>query len=158
LDIEGKTFDALLQDIQFHPVSDHIIHVDFKQISFEKEVATYLPIKLIGESAGIKQGGKLRLKRRKLKVKALPGNLPDFIEIDITKLDIGESIKIGEVVIDNLELLDPHRSMIVAIASSRIAKGMEEEVVEEEEVTEEGEVVESAVEESSATEEEKTEE
>lgn len=158
LDIEGKSFDALLQDVQFHPVSDHIIHVDFKQISFDKEVATYLPIKLVGESVGIKQGGKLRLKRRKLKVKALPGNLPDFIEIDITKLDIGESIKIGEVVIDNLELLDPHRSMIVAIASSRIAKGMEEEVVEEEEVTEDGEAVESAVEESSATEEEKTEE
>ena len=158
LDIDGRTFETLLQDIQFHPVSDHIIHVDFKQISFDKEVATYLPIKLVGESVGIKQGGKLRLKRRKLKVKALPGNLPDFIEIDITKLDIGESIKIGEVVIDNLELLDPHRSMIVAIASSRIAKGMEEEVVEEEEVTEEGEVVESAVEESSATEEEKTEE
>jgi len=158
LDIDGRTFETLLQDIQFHPVSDHIIHVDFKQISFDKEVATYLPIKLVGESVGIKQGGKLRLKRRKLKVKALPGNLPDFIEIDITNIDIGESIKIGEVVIDNLELLDPHRSMIVAVASSRIAKGMEEMVEEEEEVTEEGEAVESDVEESSATEEEKTEE
>ncbi len=158
LDIDGRTFETLLQDIQFHPVSDHIIHVDFKQISFDKEVATYLPIKLVGESVGIKQGGKLRLKRRKLKVRALPGNLPDFIEIDITNIDIGESIKIGEVVIDNLELLDPHRSMIVAVASSRIAKGMEEMVEEEEEVTEEGEAVESDVEESSATEEEKTEE
>ena len=158
LDIDGRTFETLLQDIQFHPVSDHIIHVDFKQISFDKEVATYLPIKLVGESVGIKQGGKLRLKRRKLKVKALPGNLPDFIEIDITNIDIGESIKIGEVVIDNLELLDPHRSMIVAVASSRIAKGMEEMVEEVEEVTEEGEAVEGDVEETSATEEEKTEE
>ena len=158
LDIDGRTFETLLQDIQFHPVSDHIIHVDFKQISFDKEVATYLPIKLVGESVGIKQGGKLRLKRRKLKVRALPGNLPDFIEIDITNIDIGESIKIGEVVIDNLELLDPHRSMIVAVASSRIAKGMEEMVEEVEEVTEEGEAVEGDVEETSATEEEKTEE
>lgn len=160
LDIDGKSYDALLQDVQFHPVTDHIIHVDFKQISFNKEVATYLPIQLVGDSDGIKQGGKLRLKRRKLKVKALPGNLPDFIEIDITKLDIGESIKIGEVKIDNLELLDPHRSMIVAIASSRIAKGMEEEVIEAvEEAEVEGEAVdESAVEETSAKEEEKTEE
>ena len=136
LDIDGKIYDALLQDIQFHPVTDRILHADFKQISFDKKVVTLLPIKLVGESVGIKQGGKLRQKRRKLKIKALPEHLPDFVEIDITNLEIGDSIKIGEIIHDNLEMLDPHRSMVVAVASSRIAKGMEEAIEEEEEVTE----------------------
>ncbi|MDX2444402.1 MAG: 50S ribosomal protein L25/general stress protein Ctc [Bacteroidales bacterium] len=148
LDIDGTSYDTLLQDVQFHPVTDRILHVDFKEISFDKEVATYLPIKLVGDSAGIKEGGKLRLKRRKLKVKALPGNLPDFVEIDITNLEIGESVKIGEVVSDSLEMLDPHRSMIVAIASSRVAKGMEE-AIEEEELVAEGEETEEGAAEAS---------
>lgn len=141
LDINGKIYDALLQDIQFHPVTDRIIHLDFKHIFFDKEVITYLPVKLIGDSIGIKNGGKLRQKRRRLKVKALPDNLPDFLEIDITEMEIGQSVKVGELKYDNLNLLDTHRAMVVAIASSRLAKGMEiaeEEVAEgEEAVTEE---------------------
>jgi len=141
LDINGKIYDALLQDVQFHPVTDRIIHLDFKQMFFDKEVITYLPIKLIGDSIGIKNGGKLRQKRRRLKVKALPDNLPDFLEINITEMEIGQSVKVGELKYDNLNLLDTHRAMVVAIASSRLAKGMEiaeEEVAEgEEAVTEE---------------------
>jgi large subunit ribosomal protein L25 len=123
--IDGKEYNALLQDIQFHPVTDRIIHVDFKEISFDKEVITHLPVKVIGDSVGIKKGGKISQKRRKLKVKALPLNLPDFVEVDITDLDIGESIKVGELVIENLTMLDPHRSMIIAVVSSRLSKGME---------------------------------
>lgn len=130
--LDGKEYDALLQDIQFHPVTDRIIHVDFKQIIFGKEVITYIPINLTGDSVGIKKGGKLRQKRRGLKVKGLPVNLPDILKIDITDLDIGDSFKVGDLSYENLTLLDPHRSMVVGIASSRLAKGMEEGVVEEE--------------------------
>ncbi len=125
LNIDGKEHDALLQEIQFHPVTDRIIHVDFKEISFDKEVITSLPVRVVGDSVGIKKGGKISQKRRKLKVKALPGNLPDFVEIDITELDIGQSIKVGELEIENLTMLDPHRSMIIAVVSSRLSKGME---------------------------------
>lgn len=137
--LDGKEYDALLQDVQFHPVTDQIIHIDFKQISFDHEVDTYLPVKLVGDSIGIKNGGKLRQKRRKLKVRALPTDLPDTLEIDISDLEIGDSYKVGDLTYDKISLLDPHRSMVVAVASSRIAKGMEEAETVGEEVTE-GEV------------------
>ena len=151
LTIDGQEHDALLQDVQFHPVTDRIIHIDFKEISFDKDVITHLPIKITGESTGIKQGGKLSQKRRKLKVKGLPSNLPDFVEIDITELEIGESIKVGELDVKNLSMLDPHRSMIIAVVSSRLAKGMEEgetgeEVVEEVEAGEETDTEDEAAE------------
>ncbi len=151
LTIDGQEHDALLQAVQFHPVTDRIIHIDFKEISFDKDVITHLPIKIIGESTGIKQGGKLSQKRRKLKVKGLPSNLPDFVEIDITELEIGESIKVGELDVKNLSMLDPHRSMIIAVVSSRLAKGMEEgetgeEVVEEVEAGEETDTEDEAAE------------
>lgn len=145
LHIDGKEHDALLQDIQFHPVTDRIIHVDFKEISFDKEVITHLPVRIVGDSEGIKKGGKISQKRRKLKVKALPGDLPDFVEIDITNLDIGESIKVGELDIEKLTFLDPHRSMIIAVVSSRLSKGMEagEEELEAEAAAEAAEAAEA---------------
>ncbi len=160
LTIDEQEHNALLQDVQFHPVTDRIIHIDFKEISFGKDVITYLPIKITGESIGLKEGGKLSQKRRKLKVKGLPKDLPDYIEIDITELEIGESIKVGELDIKNLSMLDPHRSMIVAVVSSRLSKGMEEgetgvEIADEVEAGEETGTEETGAEETGA--EEKTE-
>lgn len=141
LSIDGKEYDAVLQDVQFHPVTDRIIHLDFKEISFDSEVIINLPVKLVGDPIGVKNGGRLRLRRRKLKVKGLPVNFPDFLDIDIADLEIGDALKVGELSFDGLTLLDPHRSMVVAVASSRIAKGMEEAIVEvEEEVVEDGEL------------------
>ena len=151
INLEGKEYNALLQDVQFHPVTDRIIHIDFKEISFDHEVDTYLPVKLIGDSIGIKAGGKLRQKRRKLKVRALPTDLPSVLEIDLTDLEIGDSLKVGDLTYDKLSLLDPHRSMVVAVASSRIAKGMEEELPEAEGEGKEGE--EGEEEEAAASEE-----
>ena len=148
INLDGKEYNALLQDVQFHPVTDRIIHIDFKEISFDHVVDTNLPVKLIGDAVGIKAGGKLRQKRRKLKVRALPTDLPSMLEIDLTDLEIGDSLKVGDLSYDKLSLLDPHRSMVVAVVSSRIAKGMEEELPEAAEV--EGEEVE---EEEAATEE-----
>lgn len=125
LDIEGDQHKAIMQEIQFHPVTDKIIHIDFIEVFDDKPVIATIPVKLVGNSIGIKNGGKLRQRRRYLKVKGLMENLPDYLDIDMTNVDIGDVIKIGDLSFENLEILDPHRSMIASVVSSRVAmKGM----------------------------------
>ena len=161
LNIDGKDHDAIIQDVQFHPVTDRIIHLDFKEISFDSEVIINLPVKLEGDAIGVKDGGRLRLRRRKLKVKGLPEKFPNYLNIDISDMEIGDALKVGELKFDGLMLLDPHRSMVVAVASSRIAKGMEEAIIEEEEVEEAVEDTDEATDEAASKEadsEAKTEE
>lgn len=119
--IDGKIYKAVLKEIQFQPVTDKITHIDFVQVSDDKPVVMNIPIKVVGESIGIKAGGKLRLKRRTIKVKGLLNDLPDALEINITRLAIGSSIKIGELSYENLEILDPARAMVVAVISSRMS-------------------------------------
>ena len=87
---DGTTFNAILQDIQFHPVTDKILHIDFYQLFDDKAVTMEIPITFVGNSPGVRNGGVLRKNLRRLKVKALPGNLPDFIEADISELKIGK--------------------------------------------------------------------
>jgi len=149
LDIEGDKRKAVMQDLQFHPVSDKIQHIDFLEVFDGKPVIMNIPIRLVGSAEGIKEGGKPRQKRRTLKVRALPKHLPDVLEIDITNVNVGDVIKIGDLNYDNIELLDPERSMVYQIVSSRVAlAGMVIEdpdaVAEEEEAAEgeEGEVAE----------------
>ena len=160
LEVDGQTFDAVMQDIQFHPVSDNILHIDFVQVFPDKKVTVNLPVTLTGSSVGIRAGGKLRQRRRALKVNGLIKDMPDRLEIDLSDLDIGESMKVGDLSYDNLDVLDPARAMVVGVVSSRlISKGMEEAVPEEvEEVEEEvaeGEAGEAAPsEEGSAAQEE----
>jgi len=160
LEVDGQTFDAVMQDIQFHPVSDNILHIDFVQVFPDKKVTVNLPVTLTGSSVGIRAGGKLRQRRRNLKVNGLIKDMPDRLEIDLSDLDIGESMKVGDLSYDNLDVLDPARAMVVGVVSSRlISKGMEEAVPEEvEEVEEEvaeGEAGEAAPsEEGSAAQEE----
>ena len=138
LDADGEKYDAVIKDIQYHPVTDHIIHVDFAQVVPGNKITMNLPIHLTGNSAGLLAGGKLRQRRRSLKVKGLVEHMPDYLEIDMTEMDIGDSMKVGDLEYDNLEILDPHRAMVAGIVSSRlIAKGLREAVVEEEEVEEE---------------------
>jgi len=132
---------AVMQELQFHPVTDKLNHIDFVEVFDDKEVTVELPISLTGDAIGIKNGGKARQRRRVLKVRGLIENMPENLEIDITDLEIGDTIKIGDLSYDNLEILDPSRSMIFAVVSSRISKGMEagdEELAEAEEAAEEG--------------------
>ncbi len=132
LEVDGQVFDAVMQDIQFHPVSDNIIHIDFVQVFPDKKVTVNLPVRLTGSSVGILEGGKLRQRRRYLKVSGLIKDMPDRLEIDLTDLNIGESLKIGDLDYDNLEILDPPRAMVVGVVSSRlIAKGLREALPEE---------------------------
>ncbi|MDX9772557.1 MAG: 50S ribosomal protein L25/general stress protein Ctc [Bacteroidales bacterium] len=124
--VDDKTYSAVMKEQQFHPVSDKLLHIDFMQVTEDKPVTINIPIKITGVSSGVKAGGKLRLRRRSLKVKGLTSNLPDHLTIDITPLGIGESIKIGDLSFENLEIIDNKRAMIVAVEVSRISLQEEE--------------------------------
>ena len=117
----GETLNAVLQDIQFHPVTDKILHVDFYQLFEDKEIALNIPVNLIGNSRGVKNGGVLRRNFRKLRVKALPANLPDFIEIDITSLKILDKISVGDLPSENYTFMHPDNSVVCQIRTSRTA-------------------------------------
>ena len=140
--LNGKQHKAVLQELQFHPVTDKLHHIDFVEVSDDKLVTVEIPINLTGAAIGLKDGGKPRQRRRVLRVRGLIQNLPDTLDIDVTEVEIGDVIKIGDLTYDNLEILDPSRSMIYAIVSSRVSmKGMEidEPEVEEAEEGVEGE-------------------
>jgi large subunit ribosomal protein L25 len=126
----GETFDAVLQDIQFHPVTDNILHIDFYQLFENKEIALDIPVVLVGNSRGVKNGGVLRRNNRKLRVKALPVNLPDFIEIDITPLKIGDKVAIEDLKTDKYTFLHTDNTVVCQIKTARAA--IVDEVEEEE--------------------------
>jgi large subunit ribosomal protein L25 len=128
LKIEGKEFNVVLKDIQFHPVSDRIIHIDFTEVAINKPVIIGVPIKVIGDSVGIKAGGKLRIRRRSLLVKGIALDIPEFLPIDITEVKIHQTIKVGDLSFDKIELLDPKKSMVLAVATSRVAQKTPEEL------------------------------
>jgi large subunit ribosomal protein L25 len=131
LDIDGKVFKAVLHDIQFHPVTDKILHADFVQIFDNKPIIMDIPVVMTGDSVGVKAGGKLSVKRRNLKIKGLAVNLPDHLEVDVTDLKIHHSIKVGDVAFDKIELLDPKIVTIVTVSTSRVAVKTEEELAAE---------------------------
>jgi len=127
LNIDGEKHEAIMQALQFHPVSDELNHIDFIEVDEKKPVIINIPIVLTGNCIGVKNGGKLREKRRTLKVKGLVKNLPDTLEVDLTKVDVGDVVKVEDLKYPNIELLDTPRSMVVSVLSSRLAaKGMEE--------------------------------
>jgi large subunit ribosomal protein L25 len=123
--LDGKEFNVVLQDIQFHPVSDKILHADFVQIFEDKPVVIKVPVTITGTSAGVLAGGKLVIKKRNLKVKGLPKDLPEYITVDITNLKIHQSAKVGDLAFDKIELLDPKKEVVVSVATSRVAQKTE---------------------------------
>ncbi|MFB0939263.1 MAG: 50S ribosomal protein L25/general stress protein Ctc [Urechidicola sp.] len=126
----GEKFNAILQDIQFHPVSDKILHIDFYQLFSDKEVTMDIPVKLVGSAPGVIAGGSLRFPNRTLKVKGLPDNLPDFISADISKLNIGDRVLISDVDANKCTLL--HSDTMVVTQVRRARTVVEVEVEEEE--------------------------
>ncbi|MBU2938297.1 50S ribosomal protein L25/general stress protein Ctc [Lacinutrix sp. C3R15] len=118
---DGTTLNAVLQDIQFHPVTDRILHVDFYQLFDDKEISLNVPVNIVGNSRGVKNGGVLRKNNRKLRVKALPANLPDFIEIDITPLKIGDKISVRDLNQEKYTLLHSDNTVVCQIKTSRTA-------------------------------------
>ncbi|MGQ1785500.1 MULTISPECIES: 50S ribosomal protein L25/general stress protein Ctc [unclassified Saccharicrinis] len=137
LDIDGEKVEAILQDIQYHPVSDKIQHVDFLQIFEDKPVIIEIPVKLNGFAEGVRAGGQLSLVQRKLRVKALPANLPDTLNINIDHLKLGDSVKVGALAFENLELLNAKNSVVAAVKLTRAARAAQTPGGEEAEAAEE---------------------
>ncbi|MEP7263896.1 MAG: 50S ribosomal protein L25/general stress protein Ctc [Bacteroidota bacterium] len=119
LDIDGTTFKTVLKEVQYHPVTDAIIHIDFLEISDNKPVTISVPVKFTGASEGVKQGGKLVAKMRKLKIEALPSKLPDDITIDISDLKIGGSVRIRDMKREGVTFLDTENNVIVGVRVTR---------------------------------------
>jgi large subunit ribosomal protein L25 len=117
----GKTMNAIMQDIQVHPVSDKILHMDFFQLHDDKEITMEVPVNVIGKSPGVMAGGVLRLNQRKLKVKALPANLPDYIEVDITPLEMGNKLYVTKIVTTNFKLMHTDNTVVCQVRVSRAA-------------------------------------
>ena len=121
IELGNNAYNAILQDIQFHPVSDAILHIDFFQLLENREVVMEVPVKVIGKSPGVMAGGGLRLAQRRLKVKALPKNLPDFIEADITPLEMGNKLYVTKLAADNFKFMHPDNTVVCQVRVSRAA-------------------------------------
>jgi len=116
-----KSYNAILQDIQVHPVSDRILHMDFFQLDEKKEIMMEVPVKVTGVSPGVLLGGVLRLNQRKLKVKALPKDLPDYIEADITPMEMGNKLYVTALTSDKYKLMHPDNTVVAQVRISRAA-------------------------------------
>ena len=122
LDIDGTVYQSIIQDKQFHPVEEQLLHVDFLRTADDKMVKVEIPVKTEGFAKGIRKGGKLKLNLRTLKVKAMVKYLPDAITINVDDLDLGQSYKVGALVRENLEFLNAKAVPVVTIMITRAAK------------------------------------
>ncbi len=127
LDVEGKKTRAIVQDAQFHPLTDQVTHVDFLELFDNKEVSVNIPIKLTGTSPGVKMGGKLVQKLRTLRVKALPNNLPQEIKVPMESLEVGKSYRVGQVELKDAKVLNNADDTIVSVIMSRALRQAEQE-------------------------------
>src|SRR6478609_453934 len=126
LNIEGEESQAILQEVQFHPVSEVILHADFLRISEDRKIKMSIPARLVGQAPGVSKGGALIRKRSSLKVLGFPKDMPDHIDVDCSSLDFHHAIKVGDMKFPNLEFLDPKQASIAVVEVPRAAKLAEE--------------------------------
>lgn len=138
IDLAGKSYNAILQDIQFHPVSDRINHIDFFQLNEDKEIIMEVPVKITGTSPGVLLGGELRLNQRRLKVKALPKNLPDFVEANISELQMGNKLYVTKTTPGNFKLMHPDNTVVCQVKISRAAMKAAQEAAKAEKTAAKG--------------------
>jgi large subunit ribosomal protein L25 len=119
LTVDGKQYRSFIQDIQFHPVNDKLVHVDFLEVDANKPVKIQIPVRINGAAEGVKKGGKLMQNFRKLTVQALPDKLPDTIELNVDALNIGDGIRVRELNIEGLKFLDNASSYVVSVQITR---------------------------------------
>lgn len=124
LDIDGKKVKAILKDVQFHPVKDTILHIDFFQIDELKPIIMEVPVQLEGLAEGVKAGGKLTLQMRKLKVKALYNVIPEKLNVNVAHLGLGKTVKVGELSYEGLTLLNAKEAVVCAVQLTRAARGL----------------------------------
>ena len=127
VNVAGQSYEAVMREIQFHPVSDRVLHMDFYQISEDKPVIMEVPVKLQGFAEGVQAGGKLSLVVRKLKVKAIPANLPGEIVLDVTNLGLGKSIKVKDLSFENFEIVNAKEVVVAQIKLTRAARAAAQE-------------------------------
>ena len=123
LTIDGKPYQAIIQDLQFQPVTDEVLHMDFLQVFPDKAITIEVPVKLEGHAEGVKQGGVLSLEIRKLRVKGLYSNVPERLTIDVTELGLGKTIQVGQLAFDNLEVMNAKNAVVCAVKLTRAARG-----------------------------------
>ncbi|NDV45761.1 50S ribosomal protein L25/general stress protein Ctc [Paludibacter sp. 221] len=123
LNIDGKKSEAIMKDLQFHPVTDKILHIDFLQVNDKKPVVVEIPVKLSGLAEGVKAGGKMSLEMRKLKVRGIYTQIPESITLDVTSLGLGKSIQVGSVSVDKLEILNAKNAVVAQVKLTRAARG-----------------------------------
>lgn len=123
--VDGKKYVTVIKDIQYHPVSDKILHIDFFEVDASKPIKIQIPIKVAGSSPGVKAGGKLKQILRKLTVKGVMENIPDFFEVNISNLSIGQAIRVKDLTSETLEFTDPKSNVILTVSSARgmVAEG-----------------------------------
>lgn len=124
LDIDGKKVKAILKDVQFHPVKDTILHIDFFQIDELKPIIMEVPVQLEGLAEGVKAGGKLTLQMRKLKVRALYNVIPEKLTVNVAHLGLGKTVKVGELSYEGLTLLNAKEAVVCAVQLTRAARGL----------------------------------
>ncbi|MGL4993980.1 MAG: 50S ribosomal protein L25/general stress protein Ctc [Bacteroidales bacterium] len=124
LTIGDKTVKAVLKDLQFHPVTDKVLHIDFLEVFEDKAIVFEVPVKLEGLAEGVKQGGKLALEMRKLRVRALYNNIPEFLTINVSDLGLGKTVQVGQLSYENLELVNSKMAVVCAVKLTRAARGM----------------------------------
>ena len=122
-EIDGKKETGVMRDVQYHPVKDYPMHIDFFRVIPGKPVAIDVPIKIVGNSEGVKQGGKLTVQKRKIRVSGMVENLPDELIVDITELTLGKTIFVGDLSYDNLALLNPASTAVCSVIMTRAARG-----------------------------------
>jgi large subunit ribosomal protein L25 len=123
LTVNGEKKMAVLKDIQFHPVKDSILHIDFLEVNDKKPVTIEVPVKLEGHAEGVKAGGKLTLSMKKIKVKAVYTNIPERVVINVDNLGLGKSLQIGELNFEGLELMNAKNAVVCAVQLTRAARG-----------------------------------
>ena len=123
IELNGNKKMAVLKDIQFHPVKDNILHIDFLEVNDKKPVVIEVPVKLVGHAEGVKAGGKLGLSMRRLKVKAIYTNVPECLEINVDNLGLGQSLQVGDLHFEGLELVNAKNAVVCAVQLTRAARG-----------------------------------
>jgi large subunit ribosomal protein L25 len=123
LTVEKNTYSAIVKETQFHPVSDKVLHIDFLQISEDKKIVVSLPVNLVGAAEGAKQGGKLALTTRKLRVYGFPKDIPEQIDVNVTDLGLGKSRLVNEISFDKFQIVEPKSTVIATVKLTRAARG-----------------------------------
>jgi len=122
ISVDGKTFSCVMQDIQFHPISDEILHIDFRELNPEKKMILELPVKLEGTPAGAKEGGKIYQRMKRIRVRLLPKDLIEHITVKIDHLTLGKSVRVGDMKMDGIEFLNAPHIPIVSVLIPRVEK------------------------------------